>query len=251
VHGYGAVPGQGVAVALVERLLDEALKRGGRAMKRLRTWKAHDHKPSPAYPPGVGPPSHAGWMVLHGAGEVKPGQVATRRLGRQDVVLWRTAQGALYANRAYCPHLGAHLGVGGTVQGDMLVCPFHGFRFDTTGVQASVEFSSHPQEWRTRRRGRALSGPGATRSAQHDGRRTGHRHGRPRCVCFLLRYGLRGAGAAVIPESAAAPPLLPVRACTGLSGAVAPTTSSALLDVGQPIRLSSPFVQARQRAHRR
>ncbi|MGW6923207.1 Rieske 2Fe-2S domain-containing protein [Streptomyces sp. NPDC054950] len=51
------------------------------------------------------------------SGEVKPGRVATRRLGRQDVVLWRTAQGALHANRPYCPHLGAHLGVGGTVQG--------------------------------------------------------------------------------------------------------------------------------------
>ncbi|MFG3029076.1 Rieske 2Fe-2S domain-containing protein [Streptomyces sp. NPDC048253] len=51
------------------------------------------------------------------SGEVKPGRVATRRLGRQDVVLWRTAQGALHANRPYCPHLGAHLGVGGTVHG--------------------------------------------------------------------------------------------------------------------------------------
>ncbi|MGW6523568.1 Rieske 2Fe-2S domain-containing protein [Streptomyces sp. NPDC054962] len=40
------------------------------------------------------------------SGEVKPGRVATRRLGRQDVVLWRTAQGALHANRPYCPHLG-------------------------------------------------------------------------------------------------------------------------------------------------
>ncbi|WP_328475523.1 Rieske (2Fe-2S) protein [Streptomyces sp. NBC_00377] len=103
-------------------------------MKRLRTWKAHDHKPSPAYPPGVSPlPIPDGWYMGL-AGEVKPGQVVTRRLGREDVVLWRTAQGTLHGNRPYCPHLGAHLGVGGTVQGDTLVCPFHGFRFDATGA---------------------------------------------------------------------------------------------------------------------
>ncbi|MEU4467411.1 hypothetical protein AB0G20_27625 [Streptomyces sp. NPDC024017] len=60
-------------------------------MKRLRTWTAHDHKPSPAYPPGVSPlPIPDGWFYMGLAGEVKPGQVVTRRLGRQDVVLWRT-----------------------------------------------------------------------------------------------------------------------------------------------------------------
>ncbi|WP_329075023.1 Rieske 2Fe-2S domain-containing protein [Streptomyces niveus] len=87
-------------------------------------------------------------------GEVKPAQVVARRLGSQDVVLWRTAQGALHANRPYCPHLGAHLGVGGTVQGDTLVGPFHGFRFDTTGAcvrsydAAPVKASLHTVEVR-------------------------------------------------------------------------------------------------------
>ena len=31
---------------------------------------------------------------------------------------------------AHCPHLGAHLAVGGKVEGDRLRCPFHGWAFD-------------------------------------------------------------------------------------------------------------------------
>lgn len=34
---------------------------------------------------------------------------------------------------AHCPHLGAHLGYGGTVEGDNLRCPFHGWRFGGDG----------------------------------------------------------------------------------------------------------------------
>ena len=31
---------------------------------------------------------------------------------------------------AYCAHLGAHLGVGGRVEGECIRCPFHGWRYD-------------------------------------------------------------------------------------------------------------------------
>ena len=30
---------------------------------------------------------------------------------------------------AYCPHLGANIGIGGRVIGDCLECPFHGWQF--------------------------------------------------------------------------------------------------------------------------
>ena len=34
---------------------------------------------------------------------------------------------------AFCPHLGTHLGHGGTVQGNNIVCPYHSWEFDADG----------------------------------------------------------------------------------------------------------------------
>jgi hypothetical protein len=45
---------------------------------------------------------------------------------------------------AYCPHLGAHLGVGGRVDGDELVCPFHGWRFNGAGSCVHVPYAARP-----------------------------------------------------------------------------------------------------------
>ena len=35
---------------------------------------------------------------------------------------------------AFCPHMGAHLGMGGMVVGNLLQCPFHGWSFDASGA---------------------------------------------------------------------------------------------------------------------
>ncbi|MFJ3216482.1 Rieske 2Fe-2S domain-containing protein [Kitasatospora sp. NPDC086801] len=61
-----------------------------------------------------------GWFALAASHELKAGKVLTRRLMGEDVVLYRTASGAMRAVRPYCPHLGAHLGHGATAQGDNL-----------------------------------------------------------------------------------------------------------------------------------
>ena len=42
---------------------------------------------------------------------------------------------------AFCPHLGAHLGHGGTVEGCELVCPFHGWKFDAEGHNTDIPYS--------------------------------------------------------------------------------------------------------------
>ena len=56
----------------------------------------------------------------------------------QDLVLFRGEDGIARVFDAYCPHLGAHLGIGGRVCGDGLACPFHGWRFDGEGHLAEV-----------------------------------------------------------------------------------------------------------------
>lgn len=43
---------------------------------------------------------------------------------------------------AYCPHLGANLGVGGTVHGDCIECPFHEWRFRASdGACTAIPYS--------------------------------------------------------------------------------------------------------------
>jgi 3-ketosteroid 9alpha-monooxygenase subunit A len=53
-------------------------------------------------------------------------------LGRH-LVLFRGEDGLARVFDAHCPHLGAHLGVGGTVHGDGITCPFHGWCFEGDG----------------------------------------------------------------------------------------------------------------------
>ena len=44
---------------------------------------------------------------------------------------------------AYCPHLGANLGVGGHVRGNCIECPFHGWQFDgETGKCMKIPYAA-------------------------------------------------------------------------------------------------------------
>lgn len=50
----------------------------------------------------------------------------------QRLVIHRTSSGVALAAVDRCPHRGAALS-GGAIEGDLLVCPYHGFRFDSSG----------------------------------------------------------------------------------------------------------------------
>jgi nitrite reductase/ring-hydroxylating ferredoxin subunit len=71
-----------------------------------------------------------GWFVVARADELGPREKRNRRYFGRDLVVFRTESGEPRTIDAYCPHLGAHLGVGGSVQGEEIACPFHGWRFD-------------------------------------------------------------------------------------------------------------------------
>ncbi len=79
------------------------------------------------------PPFPSGWFSLAGSGELAPGQVRPLHRFGQDLVLFRTRSGQARVLDAACPHLGAHLGIGGAVEGNTIECPFHGWRFDGAG----------------------------------------------------------------------------------------------------------------------
>lgn len=54
------------------------------------------------------------------------------RLFGEEFVAWRTASGAPSLSDPFCPHRSAHLATG-WVEGEHLVCPYHGWQFDASG----------------------------------------------------------------------------------------------------------------------
>ena len=86
-----------------------------------------------------------GWFVPAFSDELPPGGVLTRSFLGRDLVLFRTRSGVASAIDAHCPHLGAHLGHGGAVEGETLRCPFHGFCFDGRGRCVSTPRGRPPR----------------------------------------------------------------------------------------------------------
>jgi 3-ketosteroid 9alpha-monooxygenase subunit A len=76
------------------------------------------------------PPYPNGWFNICYSHELAAGEVRpVHALGR-DFVVFRGEGGRAHVLDAYCPHLGAHLGVGGKVEGDNIRCPFHAWCWD-------------------------------------------------------------------------------------------------------------------------
>ncbi|MBI4936222.1 MAG: Rieske (2Fe-2S) protein [Actinobacteria bacterium] len=82
-----------------------------------------------------------GWFAVAWTHELERGHVQPYRAFARDLVLWRDADGAAHVQDAFCPHLGAHLGHGGRVEGCALVCPFHGWEFDAEGRNTCIPYS--------------------------------------------------------------------------------------------------------------
>ncbi|MFC3453791.1 Rieske 2Fe-2S domain-containing protein [Amycolatopsis speibonae] len=85
-----------------------------------------------------------GWYGVCLSSDLPPGRVVRRRLAGEDIVVYRTRSGLLRVVRPYCPHLGAHLGYGGAVDHENLVCPFHHFAYDSTGACVRTGYGTPP-----------------------------------------------------------------------------------------------------------
>ncbi|XP_053736840.1 cholesterol 7-desaturase nvd [Synchiropus splendidus] len=70
-----------------------------------------------------------GWYRLLDSHMLERGQVQTLSVFGFQLVVFRGNDGKAHVLDAYCPHLGANLGVGGRVVGDCIECPFHGWQF--------------------------------------------------------------------------------------------------------------------------
>jgi 3-ketosteroid 9alpha-monooxygenase subunit A len=84
-----------------------------------------------------------GWFQVAYSDELTPGAVLPLKYFGKDLVAFRTESGAVSVLDAFCPHLGAHLGHGGKVDGEKIRCPFHAWEFDTAGHCVVVPYAKN------------------------------------------------------------------------------------------------------------
>ena len=83
-----------------------------------------------------------GWFAVCFSDELAPGQVVPMHFFGRDLVAFRDETGVARVLDAHCPHLGAHLGHGGTVVGNSIRCPFHAWEWDgETGGCAAIPYA--------------------------------------------------------------------------------------------------------------
>jgi phenylpropionate dioxygenase-like ring-hydroxylating dioxygenase large terminal subunit len=82
-----------------------------------------------------------GWFIVGFASELAAGQVKRAHYFGEELVIFRTESGQINVLDAYCQHLGANMGVGGTVEGERIVCPWHGWRWNGDGTNALIPYS--------------------------------------------------------------------------------------------------------------
>lgn len=84
-----------------------------------------------------------GWYGVAFSEEIQQGEVKPLEYFDQEIVLFRTEDGVAQVVEAHCPHLGAHLGYGGTVKAENIVCPFHGWEFSGDGHCQNVPYAKN------------------------------------------------------------------------------------------------------------
>ncbi|MEI2715265.1 MAG: Rieske 2Fe-2S domain-containing protein [Nocardioides sp.] len=86
-----------------------------------------------------------GWFQVAWSDEIETGQVHRMKYFGQDLIAWRANSGKVTVMDAYCQHLGAHLGYGGTVtDNDTIQCPFHGWEWNDKGRNTCIPYESRP-----------------------------------------------------------------------------------------------------------
>ena len=85
-------------------------------------------------------PVPIGWYSVARGRELGVGEVQRVYAFDRELALFRTREGKAVLLDAFCPHLGAHLGVEGRVVGESIRCPFHGWRFGTDGACEEIPY---------------------------------------------------------------------------------------------------------------
>ncbi len=89
-----------------------------------------------------------GWFQVAWSEEIGVGEVHRMRYFDREMVAWRAQSAQLTVMDAYCEHLGAHLGYGGQVEGEVIQCPFHGWQWNHEGRNVCIPYHDRPNRGR-------------------------------------------------------------------------------------------------------
>lgn len=110
------------------------------------------------YTPITDSPIPLSWYQVAWSKDVPVGSIKSVRLGGKDLVIFRGDNKEAAALDAYCPHLGAHLGVQGKICANRIRCAFHGWEFDGDGLcqktpqNAKITPNMRTRSWRVMER---------------------------------------------------------------------------------------------------
>lgn len=92
-----------------------------------------------------------GWFQVAWSDEIGIGDVHRMTYFDREMIAWRAQSGRLTVMDAYCEHLGAHLGHGGHVEGEVIECPFHGWQWNHEGRNVCIPYQDRPNRGRRMR----------------------------------------------------------------------------------------------------
>ena len=99
-------------------------------------------------------PFPEGWFYVAGCHDLERARsnIPRKTWMGVDVVVWADDNGRGCVAESKCPHMGANLGpdCGSRISQGRLVCPFHGFQFDSTGQYVATPFAEPPRSCRLR-----------------------------------------------------------------------------------------------------
>lgn len=95
-----------------------------------------ENKELPTQPYGHSFTKHM-WYFAFPSEKIKKGQIKTKEILNEPVLIGRDNDGKLFAMRDICPHQAVALSAG-EFDGKSVECPFHGWRFDTNGICIEV-----------------------------------------------------------------------------------------------------------------